>query len=339
MFGTKFTLLISLLAALSNAVDTPVIGILFLPINSRTRLNRHYAYTSNMKWFEQLRLRWIPLYIDDPETVWKEKIRKVSGVYLTGGGAPIFTSDGTSESLIFDKESNSWAKYGKWVYDMVQEVIRINDSGVYKPIWGNCLGFESLLLALTNATIHFETALENLSVVLPVDFLNTPNKLLDSVFTPEDYRDIRTKNTYFHNHHCGFLWENCLKNEYIQENINLHASTMTITGHKVLACFTHKRYPFGAIQFHPESNQYSHRDAYPSDQDSYEMEAAIKFARVVRNLMPKEPNPMTEEEILEYRRGIKHSWDACGMECFTIIRSPQDVDSALESSKLTAHIF
>lgn len=339
MNRTKLAILIAFLSTFAQAVNTPVIGILFLPISSRTRLNNHYAFTTNMKWFEQLRLRWIPLYIDDPEPVWKEKIRKVSGVFLTGGGNPIFTPDDTSENLIFNKENNSWAKYGQFVYDMVQEVKRINDAGIYKPIWGTCLGFESLLLVLTDATIHFETTLENLTVVLPVDFLNTKSKLLDSVFTPEDYQNIRTKNTYYHNHHCGFLWENCLKNEYIQKNIDLHATTMTITGHKVLACFTHRHYPFGGIQFHPESNQYSHRDGYPSDQNDYEMEAAFKFAKVVRNLMPTEPNPMTEEEIYHYRKGLKHSWDACGMECLTMLRTSDVEQSEVAESQLVAHIF
>jgi imidazoleglycerol phosphate synthase glutamine amidotransferase subunit HisH len=287
--------------------EGPVVGLVFLPRNDRTRLNGSYFLSTYHKWLGQMGIRWIPMYMDDPESVWLEKINKVNGVFLTGGGTPIL-DEGTELEMLIDPSNGQFTRYGKFVDKTVKHVQKLNDEGTYKAIWGTCLGFESLMLSLTNRTIELASHLENLVSVLPIDFLTDTGDLLNSVFSTADYDKIRSTKTFYYNHHFGFRWQDVENHKWIQENLRLHSTVTTITGHKVLASFEHKKYPFFAVQYHPENGQFAQREQYPSDQIDFELEMNRKVAKVARHLFRLDSSPLTNDQVYNYRMGITFQW-------------------------------
>lgn len=306
MNKTVFVLIHFLVASVSTSQD-PVAGILFLPnypddTNTTLGSSLQATYT---KWLGQERIRWIPLYMDDPEEIWLKKIRDVNIIFLTGGGTEILNNK-TDIQILFENDQQTFSKYGKWVQKTINEAVRLNEEGIYKPVWGTCLGFESMMLVLTNLTIPFATKLENLNVVLPVDFGYGKSTILNDYFSSKDFEIMRSEKLFAHNHHYGFYFQDALDNNYCQENLELHSITHTITDQLVLGSFSHRKYPFFAVQFHPEGAQFTQRDSYQGTQEGLELIYNRRMVKVLRGLIGRVSSTLSTDQIFEYRKGLVH---------------------------------
>lgn len=60
---------------------------------------------------------------------------------MPGGGPTLWANETSKEGF------SELMKIAKYIIDLAKEA---NDKGDYFPIWGTCLGFEELLIALTN---------------------------------------------------------------------------------------------------------------------------------------------------------------------------------------------
>jgi len=70
---------------------SPVVGVTMLHTSSSTYPNGTvYVFQQDVRWLEQANIRWIPLFMDELEDETRAKLRKLNGVFLTGGGEPIY---------------------------------------------------------------------------------------------------------------------------------------------------------------------------------------------------------------------------------------------------------
>ena len=77
---------------------------------------------SYVKWFEAAGARVVPVIMGESWDVTLEKLSKLNGIFFPGG----------------DGDFYAW---GKPMFDQVKDY---NDLGQIYPMWGTCLGFESM---------------------------------------------------------------------------------------------------------------------------------------------------------------------------------------------------
>jgi len=70
--------------------DQPVLGVVMLHTESGYPSGSTYVLRNTLKWIEQYNIRWIPLYMNDEQSVLVEKLAGVNGIFLTGGEELLF---------------------------------------------------------------------------------------------------------------------------------------------------------------------------------------------------------------------------------------------------------
>ncbi len=70
--------------------NDPVMGVVMLHTESGYPSGSTYVLRNTLKWLEQYNIRWIPLYMNDEQSVLLEKLAAVNGIFLTGGEEPLF---------------------------------------------------------------------------------------------------------------------------------------------------------------------------------------------------------------------------------------------------------
>lgn len=150
--------------------------------------------------------------------------------------------------------------YMNYVIRLMNAAIRLNEERGSFPVWGTCLGFETMLLALSNMTTLLTYKLGDVNFIHPVKFNRNLSSAFNAVFSSEDF-DLMEQNALFcFYHEYGFMLDETLANEYVSENINILASQITERGDVVVAAYQHKKYPFIGVQYHPERTQFGFSD-------------------------------------------------------------------------------
>ena len=161
-------LLIALFCSLSTAAKyhnqyQPVIGILTQPSNDLNQTiyppdQYQYIATSYYKWLESAGAKVIPIPYDLPEDQLYYLFSRVNGLLFPGGDASLWVNEDTWEGF-----SNMTITGQK----LLKKIIQTNRNGNYFPLWGTCMGYELIILALTNSTD-------------PLSRLNSTNHVLDT---------------------------------------------------------------------------------------------------------------------------------------------------------------
>ena len=168
----------------STLNDRPTIAVLaqLAPIDN------HYSYiaASYVKYLESAGARVVPIPANFSADEVLKLFKYVNGVLYPGGSTTWFSS--------------GYYKHAKLFYDLA---IEANKKGDYFPIWGTCLGFETLhVIATESANVLSEFAAEDVS--LQLDF--TPNAISSRLFSGIDMKLIRalaTENLTYNHHSYG----------------------------------------------------------------------------------------------------------------------------------------
>lgn len=110
---------------------------------------------SYVKWLEQAGIRVIPIRYDLKDSTVKKLMSLINGILITGGSASLFQdSDPLCQyKKLLNSDAVCPSQYMQKIHFIVQEAIRINDEDKFFPIWTTCLGYEALLISLSNYTI------------------------------------------------------------------------------------------------------------------------------------------------------------------------------------------
>lgn len=181
---------------------------------------------------------------------------------------------------------------------------RLNNAKIKFPIWGTCLGFEALLLALSDFSTPIENTLDDLNILLPAMIDFSKKSILDEVFSNEELQHMSANNIFHYGHRWGFLIEKMKDDSYVQASIDIVATTVTTHNQKVIAAFQHKSYPYFGIQFHPEFGQFTHEDGVNIDKTEIGIEINRKFAAAVLELLKNTETRIMNSDVQKYKKDL-----------------------------------
>lgn len=230
-------------------LPSPIIGVLTQP-SPFAKAGYHasnYSYipASYVKHLESAGATVVPIQWDLPFDEIDSILGKINGVLLPGGG--------TTLVITKTKKPTKFAKTGMHI---IKKAIEFNDNGDHFPIWGTCLGYELLLLAVS----------KNMSLLIDVDgandvakTINVTEEGLEGLYANMDshlLHKIQTENlSYYHHKHTPDP-KAFTTNANLKSNFSVAAWTLDSEGEQYAAMVQGKVYPFTGTQFHPEKNTF-----------------------------------------------------------------------------------
>ena len=241
-------------AVLNNA---PVIGVLAEPTTTAfaklTQYGTSFLPSSYVKWLESAGARVVPLPFDLPKDQLQQRLGGLNGVFFPGGDASI---NNNSPYAMFSRHVFDWATANNI------------------PMWGTCLGFESLFVFTSSLPIGTGVApilskVDAEQLFLPLNFtthapasamlatapLSVMATLSASPATINLHAMSVTPEAVAHDPKLAQQWT------ILATNVDRHGKTFVS-----LAESTGEGATMFASQFHPEKNAFEHHQEWDNDQ-------------------------------------------------------------------------
>ncbi|KAG2379029.1 hypothetical protein C9374_007667 [Naegleria lovaniensis] len=216
--------------------DRPIIGILAQPTGSKEH-GESYIAASYVKWIEGSGARVVPIPYDLPQPILQYLFNSLNGLLFPGGGTNIKHS-----------------KYADVLKFFFEKTIEANSRGEYFPLWGTCLGFESLniLAAENNDVVNYGFDSEDLSLSLKFvsDFKNS--RLFGSAAPNEVVEILAKQNVTMNNHMAGVTPNDYDRNEKLRNFFKILSLNADRKGKVFVSTIESFNFPIYATQYHPE---------------------------------------------------------------------------------------
>jgi len=237
----KFVVFVAVLVlavcAVSAEYTRPIIGIL----DQDSSDNKHtYIAASYVKWIESAGARVVPLLYHKWSTSQMESMLKnLNGVVLPGGGQS-FTG-----------------KYLEQINTIFHYAKKVNDNGIYFPLWGTCQGHEELLILAANSTSVLDHDFLSDDVSLPLKLASYVDESRLFKAMPKNLKTIASTQDVTYNHHKGGITPNKFDGSKKLSDFYLPLSTnVDKNGKTFISTMEGKKYPFYGTQWHPEKAEF-----------------------------------------------------------------------------------
>ena len=174
----------------------------------------------------------------------KAKLAEVDAVLLTGGRQNFFNDTNNQTDIVIP------TSYLSIVGQIVSAVIEENNRGRKMPIWSTCLGFEAILVHMSNYTTTRRIVDNEIKSPDGVTLVNYQTKSL-KFFSPEDHDFMQKSKSFYFNHKFGIFSNDFYSNSYLRENVDIVA-IKEFEQEPFVVWFEFRHYPFFGTQFHPE---------------------------------------------------------------------------------------
>uniref|UniRef100_A0A3Q3IVL4 folate gamma-glutamyl hydrolase n=1 Tax=Monopterus albus TaxID=43700 RepID=A0A3Q3IVL4_MONAL len=217
----------------------PIIGVLAqenLP-GDQSPHGSSYIAASYVKYLESAGARVVPIRINLTEEEYTKIFFSINGLLLPGGDVDIETSQFTRAAKIF--------------YSLA---LKANDAGDYFPLWGTCQGFQQLSVITANKNLL--TLTDTKAVTLPLTF--TPAAKSSRLFQsfPKDLmQSLADENITSNFHMWSLSTQNYSRNAKLKKFYKV-LSTNTDGKKEFISTMEAYRYPFYAVQWHPEKSPF-----------------------------------------------------------------------------------
>lgn len=143
-----------------NLTQQPMIGMVSQTTDefkSRDWFNqtagyRSYIMDSYVRFIEAQGAKVVPLIWGEPREVTLDKLSKLNGVFLPGGGG-------------------DYVEFGEFIF---KTVLEYNNNGTFYPLWGTCLGFENLAIWTSDMREEVLADVPLFSTSVPIEFTVKP---------------------------------------------------------------------------------------------------------------------------------------------------------------------
>ena len=243
--------------------ESPIIGILTKPGTEGEYEDYEFFEKRYVHFVEAGGARAVPIKYTSTHEEMDKIFSQINGVLFTGGGSDLVTENG------------SWIQFslaGKYLISLAKKA---NDNGDYFPIWGICLGFEMMIILEAEEDIlgfcpYHLCSSYNPPLVMENESTPYNTKML-SLFTPE-YFTIAQISGWTPNWHSFLVLEkDFYESSTVSDTYKIVATSYsTDFTIKYIAMVEGKKYPFYAVQFHPEKNVYKF---YPGDDVVHTLDA------------------------------------------------------------------
>ncbi|XP_029007627.1 zgc:171566 [Betta splendens] len=226
-------------ARIQQLNQRPIIGVLAqenLPGDQFAR-GSSYIAASYVKYLEAAGARVVPIRINRTEEEYAKIFSSINGLLLPGGDVDIQTSEFTRAARIF--------------YNLA---LKANDAGDYFPVWGTCQGFQQLSVLTCNKNLL--TLTDTRAVALPLTL--TPAAQSSRLFRsfPKDLlQSLAEENITSNFHKWSLSTQNYSRNAKLKRFYKV-LSTNTDGKKEFISTMEAYRYPFYAVQWHPEKSPF-----------------------------------------------------------------------------------
>ncbi|MBN3325831.1 GGH hydrolase, partial [Atractosteus spatula] len=265
----------------------PIIGIVAqenLP-NDPHAQGSSYIAASYVKYLEAAGARVVPVRINRTKEEYTELFYSINGLLLPGGDV--------------DLENSQFGRVSRIFYDLA---IKANNASDYFPIWGTCQGFQEMTV-LTSGT-NLLTLTDTKAIALPLNFTSVgANSSLFKSFPKDLLHALTTENITSNFHKWSLTLQNFTQDMKLKRFYKI-LSTST-DGHNVfISTMEAHRYPFYAVQWHPEKSQFEWIEKSGMVHTTAAVDAAYYTARFFVNEARKNhhrfANKTEEEKSLIY---------------------------------------
>ncbi|XP_030633744.1 gamma-glutamyl hydrolase [Chanos chanos] len=226
-------------ACRDNLNYRPVIGVLAQEniIGDPHAQGPSYIAASYVKYLESAGARVVPIRITGSYEDYVKIFNAINGLLLPGGNVDIQKSQFSRVSKIF--------------YDLA---IKANDASDYFPIWGTCQGFQQLTVLTSNKNLL--TLTDTKAVALPLTFaLGAENSRLFKSFPKDLLLSLAQENITSNFHSWSLSVQNYTRNAKLKRFYRI-LTTNTDGRKEFISTMEAYRYPFYAVQWHPEKSPF-----------------------------------------------------------------------------------
>ncbi|CAG9313949.1 unnamed protein product [Blepharisma stoltei] len=278
----------------------PVIGILSVPIfpyNTWNTTATTYLAASYIKYVEMGGARVVPIRSDSSFAELDFLFPRLNGILFPGGTIYMFDNSTYPVPTL----GADFAAKACYLYNKVKQA---NDNGIYYPLWGTCMGFETIQVC------------ENIEYATLGNFNGEPAYIRSNNFTKlakdsyifealgKHYGDIiretmSKKETSLLSHIHGiptsiYTYQNNLTSFY-----NVLSTMHDKSGNPFIAMIEAKNYPIYGTQFHPEKNIYEWEPTSPQPHDPFSVMVSTYFSNFFVSEARRNNNTFVSEQELE----------------------------------------
>lgn len=265
----------------------PIIGILAqenLPEDPSPH-GTSYIAASYVKYIESAGARVVPIRINRTEEEYGKLFNSINGLLLPGGDINIENSQFTRTAKIFYKLA-----------------LKANEAEDYFPLWGTCQGFQQLTVLTANKNLLTNTDTE--AVALPLTFTQAPQtSRLFRHFPKNLLQSLSQENITGNFHFWSLSLQNYSRNAKLKSFYKV-LSTNTDGKIEFISTMEAYRYPFYAVQWHPEKSPFEWIDKPGMVHSASAVQASFYtanfFVSEARKNQHKFSSPQEEEKALIY---------------------------------------
>lgn len=226
-----------------------------------------YIASSYIKFVESAGARAVPIPYDTPKDQLKYLFNSLNGLLFPGGSALLWDDDNTHGVM------SNMTLAGQYLIELAKEA---NNKGDYFPVWGTCLGYELMMIAISNNKDVLDR-FNSSNHVLKVEYLGNETRIFKTL-NPRLKNYSETVETLYFNHHYGITPEDFMMNPILNEEFFISSISHTDNGTTFVASIENKKYPFYGIQFHPEKSPFEWRKDVYANHNSEAIEISQHLA-------------------------------------------------------------
>lgn len=212
----------------------PVIGIMSQPTKNHADNcggSCEYIAASYVKFVELAGARAVPVSYYSTDAEIDDIMTQVNGFLFPGGG--------------------SWLPAA--AQRVVDNALSVSSSGGHFPVWGACLGFEWIMLALGGQDTLDASGLDAENMTLPLNF--TAEAEGSRLYSNAVAREIFAKEPVtLNNHGHGVSPAQFASNARLQSTVRVLSTNMDRKGVEFISSVEGIQAPIYAVQYHPEKN-------------------------------------------------------------------------------------
>jgi len=241
---------------LESPFFSPVIGILSQPDDDKsTSPDQTLISSSYARLIEGEGGRAVPIKFDMPRDELDNLMSNLNGVIFCGGHTHL-----NDKNQKEPEELSKLSPYGDTIKYIVEKAVVMTDAGNPFPLWGICLGMQSILVVtdLRNKTLEsLKTNGEYLSSV--GQFQNGANESRLYLNLPENLKTMVQQTDLemlYYDHKFGIKEKIFNESESITKMFKLLSVNKDNVGTPFVTSYEGIKYPFRGTQYHPEKIQF-----------------------------------------------------------------------------------
>ena len=252
--------------------DRPIIGVLTMPSDFPDKFSPNsYSYfgAAYVKFLEASGNRVVPILYDYDEATLRKLFESVNGLLFPGGDASLWVDE---------KTMTGYSNLTLTVKKLLKWAVEANDKGDYFPVWGTCLGYESIVIAFSqNSTLdHFNSSDHTGNLT----FINNKSYVFEHL--PANIKQFTEKNApVFLWHEYGKAYENFIHEPNLNNSFKVNTITHDFNKKLFVSSIEHRVYPIFGTQFHPEVTIFQ----FGPDVNAIRAEENILFSQYLSNFI------------------------------------------------------